>query len=106
MRKLIFTGFVAAGSMMGFILAMDASWAPRLVVVFFGATSGAALGGFLVGLGKKGRRRTCGDEVLRGLGTTSDDLAENYWRDEGHPQFMKPPSPDDKQFGGSDGHIG
>jgi hypothetical protein len=28
---------------------------------------------------------------------------DNYWRDEGNPQFMKPPSPDKKEFGGSGG---
>jgi len=25
---------------------------------------------------------------------TSEDLAANYWRDKGHPPFMKPPEND------------
>jgi hypothetical protein len=28
------------------------------------------------------------------MGVTSEDLAANYWRDKGHPPFMKPPESD------------
>lgn len=80
------------------MLAAGASWGPRLVVMFFGALGGAAVGGAFSGMRKPGRPR---EDALRGLGTTDEDRLDNYWRDQGHPQFMKPPSPDSKQFGGS-----
>ncbi|MBA3996538.1 MAG: hypothetical protein K2Y02_10975 [Burkholderiaceae bacterium] len=103
MRKLIFIGFVVVGTILGLVLAASASWGARLVVMSFGALAGAAVGGSVSGIGKRGRAPQLRDGALRGLGTTSEDLMDNYWRDEGHPQFMKPPSPDNKQFGGSDG---
>ena len=28
------------------------------------------------------------------MGVTSEDLAANFWRDKGHPPFMKPPEAD------------
>lgn len=103
MRKLIFIGFIVLGTLLGLVLAASASWGARLVVMSFGALAGAAVGGAFSGIGKRGRAPELRDEALRGLGTTSEDLMDNYWRDEGHPQFMKPPSPDSKQFGGSGG---
>ena len=103
MRKLIFIGFVVVGTILGLLLAASASWGARLVVMSFGALAGAAVGGAFSGIGERGRAPQLGDRALRGLGTTSEDLMDNYWRDEGHPQFMKPPSPDNKQFGGSGG---
>ncbi|MBI2752341.1 MAG: hypothetical protein HYX46_02335 [Betaproteobacteria bacterium] len=101
MRKLIFYGFIVAGMVLGLVLAASASWGPRIVVMLFGALAGTAIGGALSGIGRRGPHVR--DETLRGLGTTTEDLMDNYWRDEGHPQFMKPPSTDSKQFGGSGG---
>lgn len=105
MRKLIFVGFVAVGALLGLVLAASAAWGPRLVIMSFGALAGVAVGGALSGIGRKGSIPRPRDEALRGLGTTSEDLEDNYWRDEGHPQFMKPPSPDSRQFGGSGGAL-
>lgn len=103
MRKLIFIGFIVVGIALGLVLAARASWGPRFVVMLFGALAGAAVGGAFSGIGKSGRGPRFRDETLRGLGTTTEDLMDNYWRDEGHPQFMKPASPDSKKFGGSGG---
>jgi hypothetical protein len=105
MRKLIFIGFIVMGVVLGLVLAASASWGPRIVVMLFGALAGTAIGGALSGIGRRGRGRGphVRDETLRGLGTTTGDLMDNYWRDEGQPQFMKPPSTDSKQFGGSGG---
>lgn len=103
MRKLVFIGFVVVGTLLGLVLAENVSWGARFVVMSFGALAGAAVGGAFSGLGRRGRVPQLRDGALRGLGTTSEDLMDNYWRDEGHPQFMKPPSPDKKEFGGSGG---
>lgn len=104
MRKLIFIVFVAAGMALALLFGIRADWGTRLVLMFFGAIAGAAVGGAVSGIGKRRRSRLLAEvDVLRGLGNTPEDLMDNYWRDEGHPQFMKPPSPDSKQFGGTGG---
>ncbi len=105
MRKLIFIGIVLVGAVLGLVLGARASWGPRFVMMSFGALAGAAVGGAIANLGKRGVTLRLRDDTLRGLGTTSEDLMDNYWRDEGHPQFMKPPLPNSKQFGGSGGMM-
>jgi hypothetical protein len=103
MRKLIFVGFVVAGSAIGLLSTVGDGWGLKLFMMCLGALVGAAGGGALAGIGRGCRTTSRRDDTLRGLGTNSEDLMENYWRDEGHPQFMKPPSPDSKQFGGTGG---
>jgi hypothetical protein len=103
MRKLIFIGFIVAGSAVGLLSTLGDGWGLRLFMMCVGALVGTAAGGGLSRLGRGGRRVLRQDDTLRGLGTTPEDLVDNYWRDAGHPQFMKPPSPDNKQFGGSGG---
>lgn len=103
MRKLIFIGFIVAGSAIGLLSTLGDGWGLKFFMMCGGALVGAAAGGGLSSIGRGGSRVPRQDGTLRGLGTTPEDLADNYWRDEGHPQFMKPPSPDDKQFGGSGG---
>lgn len=101
MPKLIFVGFIVAGSAVGLLASLGDGWGLKLLMVSFGALVGAAVGGGLAKIGRGGRHAVREHQTLRGLGTTPEDLMDNYWRDEGHPQFMKPPSPDNKQFGGS-----
>lgn len=103
MRKLIFIGFIVAGSAVGLLSTLGDGWGIRLFMMSLGAFVGMAAGGALSRIGRGGRPMPYHDDTLRGLCTTSDDLMENYWRDEGHPQFMKPPLPDSKQFGGTGG---
>lgn len=103
MRKFIFIGFTAAGMAVGFLSTLEDGWGLRLLMSCLGAFVGAVAGGSISGYGRGGSSMFRRDEILRGLGTSSDDLTDNYWRDEGQPQFMKPPSPDNKQFGGSGG---
>jgi hypothetical protein len=101
MRRLIFVGSIVVGAAIGLLSTLGDDWGLKLLMVSLGALVGTAVGG---GLSKIGRGGSCAlreGRALRGLGTTPEDLLDNYWRDEGHPQFMKPPSPDDKQFGGS-----
>ena len=91
MRKLIFIGFVVMGALVGLLSAAKADWGTRLVMMGVGALFGAPIGGALAGIGRKGRQHVEWDEnPLPGNGTSSRDLAANYWRDEAHPPFEKP----------------
>lgn len=103
MRKLVVIGFVIAGLAIGLLSARGETWAVKVFMMVLGGLIGATAGAALsrIGLGSRATPRR--DGALRGLGTSSEDLMDNYWRDEGHPQFMKPPSPDSKQFGGTGG---
>jgi hypothetical protein len=103
MRKLVVIGFVMAGAAIGLLSALGETWAVKVFMMVLGGLIGAIAGAALSRIGQGGRPTPCRDDALRGLGTSSEDLMDNYWRDEGHPQFMKPPSPDSKQFGGTGG---
>lgn len=103
MRKLIFIGFVVAGSSVGLLSTLGDGWGLKLFMTCLGALVGTAVGGALSRIGRRGRSSLYHEDTLHGLGTTSEDLMDNYWRDEGHPQFMKPPSPGSKEFGGTGG---
>lgn len=103
MRKFVVIGFIVAGSAIGLLSALGESWALKGFMTGLGALVGATAGAALSRIGQGGRHVSPLDDTLRGLGTTSEDLMDNYWRDEGHPQFMKPPSPDSKQLGGTGG---
>ena len=103
MKKFIVIGFIVVGSAVGLLSTLGDGWGIRLFMMGLGAFVGVAAGGALSRIGRGGRPMPYRDDTLRGLGTMSEDLMENYWRDEGHPQFMKPPLPDSKQFGGTGG---
>lgn len=87
MRKLIFFGFIAVGGLVGLFSAAMHGWG-------IGMLFGTAIGGALARMG--GRRRSLRRQVdpIPGMGVASEDLAANYWRDKGHPPFMKPPERD------------
>ena len=91
MRKLIFMVFIALGALIGLIAAANTDWGTRLVMIGVGALFGAPIGGALASIGRKGRQPLeWGENPLPGMGTTPKDIAANYWRDKGHPPFMKP----------------
>ena len=101
MRKLIFMVFIALGALIGLIAAANADWGTRLVMMGVGALFGAPIGWALASIGRRQPQRLEWDEnPLRGTGTTPKDLAANYWRDKGHPPFMKPSEvePDQHMF--------
>lgn len=100
MRKLIFIGFVALGALIGLVSATKSDWGTRIVMMGVGALFGAPIGGALASIGRKKRPHSEWDEsLLPGMGTTPKDLAANYWRDKGHPPFMKPSeTPPDKHM--------
>jgi hypothetical protein len=91
MRKLIFIGFVALGALIGLLWAAKDDWATRAVMMVIGALFGAPVGAALSRIGKKGPPLKWEKDEIPGMGVTSEDLAANYWRDRGHPPFMKPP---------------
>jgi hypothetical protein len=57
-----------------------------------GALFGAPIGGALASIGRKGRQPPeCGREsAYPGWAPRRRTIAANYWRDKGHPPFMKP----------------
>jgi hypothetical protein len=100
MRKLIFLLCLTAGIGAGWFSARHDDIGLAIGVALVGAMFGAAIGGGLSQIGKKsehselGLRRLRTEEELEpipGLGSSSRDMAANYWRDEFHPPFMKPP---------------
>ena len=92
MRTLIFTGFAAVGALLGLLSATHDDWATRIVMMGVGALFGAPLGAAIGSIGRKRlRSKTDGnDSDLSGMSTSPKDLSANYWRDKGHPPFMKP----------------
>ena len=98
MRKTIFIFFLSLGIAAGALATRGDDWGLSVAMMGVGALFGAAIGGGLANIGKRQRLlalRTDEEiDVIPGMGTSSRDLAANYWRDEGHPPFMKPPRPE------------
>ncbi|RTL56481.1 MAG: hypothetical protein EKK46_04545 [Rhodocyclaceae bacterium] len=102
MKQLISIGLVVTGAAVGLLSTLGDGWGLKLLMAGLGAFVGAVAGVSLSGHRHSDVPSRLTDETLRGLGTTDDDLLDNYWCDNGHPPFMRPPSPDGKQFGGAD----
>lgn len=101
MRKAILVGFIAAGALIGFFSAANDDWATRIVMMGVGVLFGAPLGAVFAGRkAQLDRNQVEVDSELPGTGMSSKDLAANFWRDKGHPPFMKPPEaqPDSHMF--------
>ena len=99
MRKAIFLFFLLLGIGAGYLSARNDDWGLCVVMMAVGALFGAAIGGGLSQIRKRqGRLPLQTEEEIEpipgGLGTSSRDVAANYWRDEGHMPFMKPPRPE------------
>ena len=94
MRKTIFIFFVLLGAGAGLLASLNGDIGLQVVMAMVGVVAGAAVGGALTRIGKRSRHLQQNADALRGLGVTHEDLATNYWRDKGHPPFMKPPSPE------------
>jgi hypothetical protein len=100
MRRLIFFGFVVVGALVGLLSASNDDWATRVVMAVVGSLFGAGIGGALARVGRQRSSRLQVDGSIPGMGSTTADIAANYWRDRGSPPFMRPPSalPDKHMF--------
>lgn len=98
MRRAVFIFFLSLGIAAGAFATKGDDWGLSAVMMVVGALFGAAIGGGLASIGRRVPRLALRTEEemdpIPGMGTSSRDLAANYWRDEGHPQFMKPPRPE------------
>ena len=96
MRKLIFISFIVLGAAVGLFSALNDDWGVRAVMMTIGAVVGTVLGGALTITGRRGRTRGSVEPDDAPL----EELDRNYWRDKGHPPFMKPPNaePDRHMF--------
>ncbi len=99
MRKATFLFFLLLGVGAGYLSARNDDWGLRIGMMAVGAMFGGAIGGGLSQIGRRQRRLPLQTEeelepIPGGLGTSSRDVAANYWRDEGHMPFMKPPRPE------------
>ena len=93
MRKLIFISFIVFGATVGLFSALHDDWGVKAVMMTVGAVVGTVLGGALTNLGRRSRSSlTFESDDAYGQGTTAKDRDRNYWRDRGHPPFMKPPN--------------
>lgn len=99
MRILIFLLFLAIGIGLGWLSARHDQTGLQMVMMVIGGMFGGSVGGALSKIGARHPRlqhlRTEEEiEPIPGMGVSSRDLAANFWRDEGHPPFMKPPRPE------------
>lgn len=91
MRKLILIGFIVFGALAGLLSVSKEDWPTQVVMMAVGVLFALPIGVVLARIGKKEVRPLDWDEnPLPGSGTSSKDLVANYWRDKGHPPFMKP----------------
>ena len=94
MRLALFFAIVVASAIAGFLAGDDEDVATRLVIAGIGSLIGAAIAGAVLKLGGATALNKTTGRPIPGSGVTSEDLAANYWRDKGHPPFMKPPDGD------------
>lgn len=91
MRTLIFFGVVVIGALVGLLSAAHDDWPTRVVMSAVGALFAAPIGAVLTRRPKSEVFDPAWDESLESGSVTSPKaLAANYWRDKGHPPFMKP----------------
>ncbi|MDZ7855950.1 hypothetical protein [Sphaerotilus sp.] len=90
MRKLIFISFIVLGAAVGLFSALHDDWGVKAVMMTIGAVVGTVLGGALTGMGRRSRARRSVEPEDAFDGTPLEELDRNYWRDKGHPPFMKP----------------
>jgi hypothetical protein len=90
MRKLVFFAFIVCGGAVGGLSALNDDLGLKIVMISIGTVVGMVLGGAISGLGAK--RVIAHDATLvDGYQEVSEERDKNYWRDRGHPPFMRPP---------------
>ncbi|RCW65079.1 hypothetical protein [Pseudorhodoferax soli] len=96
MRRLIFWSVLLCGVGLGWLWTLDEALGVQLIVMCVGGMFGGAIGGGLseIGSGNPKLQPSLTEEELHpipGMGDSFRDREANYWRDEDHPPFMKPP---------------
>lgn len=94
MKKLPLWVGMAVGALIGLFTSIPDGVGLKIVMMSIGALAGAAVGGAIARIGKKGRALKSADDALAGLGVTPEDLARNYWRDKGRPPLTSPLEPE------------
>jgi hypothetical protein len=89
MRKLVFSAFIFIGAAAGAVTARHDGLGVILVMLSIGAVVGTVVGGMVSGIGTQ-RRELPGQGHAAGYSEVAEERDRNYWRDRGHPPFMKP----------------
>lgn len=91
MRKLIFFGIVVIGALIGLLSAAGDEWTTRTVMALIGVLFATPIAAVLTKQPKaKLGLKAWDDSSEVGTATSPRALTANYWRDKGHPPFMKP----------------
>ena len=94
MRRLLLLLVVAAFTAVGWTSGADSGVGTQVVLAGVAALFGIAIGGTLFRRKAPSTRSNVDTgHDIPGMGTSTADIAANYWRDRGHPPLMKPPSP-------------
>lgn len=92
MRKLVFISFIGVGVAIGLFSALHDDLSVKVVMMTIGGVVGTVLGGAFASIGRRVRARGRTEPDDEFDATPLDELDRNYWRDKGHPPFMKPPN--------------
>lgn len=91
MRWSLFIGVVCLGALIGVLAAVHDDTATKVGMAFVGALLAAPVGAAIARRRGSKVARDEMDESIEPAGSSSPRaLAGNYWRDKGHPPFMKP----------------
>lgn len=94
-RKLISFGIVAFGAIVGLLSAAADDWATRMVMASVGVLFAVPIAAVLGRKPMTSRKPDLWDDSSEvGMTTSPKALAANYWRDRGHPPFMRPSDAD------------
>lgn len=83
MHKTIFVIFILLGSAVGVFVALNESVGLKILLGSIGAVAGTAVGGAIVGIGRRRSRPRAQCNETDGLVAVQDEQARNYWLDQG-----------------------
>ncbi len=103
MRKVFALVILVLGALAGLLSAADDNWGTRIVMIGVGLLFTAPVAGAVAMKKRRGGvqlETDWPDRPVAGQGVSARDLVANYWRDQGHAPFTKPPDvpPDKHQF--------
>lgn len=86
-KRRIFLIGAALGAAGGLYFSLVDTVVVQIVMMTCGLAVGLVISGALALIGKQGPILPFDSDPLAGLGMTSDDLLQNFWRDKGKPPF-------------------